>query len=62
MASMIYFDSDMSNNTNTVVYFDGKYSNLYLRLRAMSHTVYAAKFKQTITHQHLLLRREIQYY
>jgi protein associated with RNAse G/E len=44
MASMIYFDSDMSNNTNTVVYFDGTYSNLYLRLRAMSHTVYAATF------------------
>jgi hypothetical protein len=62
MASMIYFDSDMFNNTNTVVYFDGKYSNLYLRLRAMSHTVYAAKFEQTITHQHLLLRREIEYY
>jgi hypothetical protein len=62
MASTIYFDSDMSNNTNTVVYFDGKDSNLYLRLRAMSHKVYAAKFEQTITHQHLLLRREIQYY
>jgi hypothetical protein len=42
MASTIYFDSDMSNNTNTVVYFDGKDSNLYLRLRAMSHKVYAA--------------------
>jgi hypothetical protein len=25
---MNYFDSDMSNSTNTVVYFDGKDSNL----------------------------------
>ena len=54
---MIYFDSDMSNNTNTVVYFDGKDSNLYLRLQAMSHTIYAATFEQTITHQHVFLRR-----
>jgi hypothetical protein len=36
--------------------------NLYLRLRAMSHTTYAAKFEQTITHQHVLLRRESQTY
>jgi hypothetical protein len=49
MASMNYFDSDMSNSTNMVVYFDGKDSNLYLRLRAMSHTIYAPKFEQTIT-------------
>jgi len=26
----------------------------------MSHTIYAAKFEQTITHQHILLRRESQ--
>ena len=26
--------------------------NLYLRLRKMSHTIYAAKFEQTIIHQH----------
>jgi len=39
MASMNYCDSD---STNTVVYFDGKDSNLYLRLQAMSHTIYAA--------------------
>ena len=49
-------------NTNTVVYFDGKDGNLYLRLRTMSHTIYAAKFEQTITHQHVLLRRESQSY
>jgi hypothetical protein len=29
--------------------------NLYLCLRTMSHTIYAAKFEQTITHQHELL-------
>jgi len=34
--------------------------NLYLRLRTMSHTIYAAKFEQTITHQHVFLRRESQ--
>jgi hypothetical protein len=57
---MIYFDSDMSTSTNMVVYFGGKNGNLYLRLRTMSHTIYAAKFEQTITHQHVLLRRESQ--
>ena len=36
--SMNYFDSDMSNNSNTVVYFDGKDGNLYFCLRTMSHT------------------------
>ena len=54
MASMNCFDSDMSNSTNTVVFFDGKDGNLYLRLWAMSHKMYAAKFEQTITH--VLLR------
>ena len=33
---------------------------LYLRLRNMSHTIYAAKFEQTIIHQHVHLRRENQ--
>jgi hypothetical protein len=59
---MTYFDSDMSNSTNTVVYFDWKDDHLYLRLRTMSHTIYAAKFEQTITHQHVLLRWESQSY
>jgi len=36
---MNYFDSDMSISTNTVVYFDGKDGNLYLRLRTMLHTI-----------------------
>ena len=34
--------------------------NLYLRLQTMSHTIYAAKFEQTIIHQHVHLRRESQ--
>ena len=46
---MNYFDSDMSNSTHTVVYFDWKDGNLYLRLGIMLHTIYAAKFEQTIT-------------
>jgi hypothetical protein len=41
MAFMNDFDFDMSNITNTVVHFDGKGSNLYLSLRARSHTTYA---------------------
>jgi hypothetical protein len=46
----------------------GKVVILYLRLRAISHTIYAAQigcfivqpsnFKQTITHQHVLSRLE----
>ena len=35
-------------------------SNLYVRWRIMSHTICGAKFEQTITHQHALLRRESQ--
>ena len=38
------FQFDMYNSTNMVVYFDGKDSNLYLRLRAILHTINAAKF------------------
>jgi hypothetical protein len=57
---MNYFGSDMSNSTNTIVCFDGKDGNLYLRLRTMSYTIYGAKFEQTIIHQHGLLGRESQ--
>ena len=39
-----------------------KDSNLYLRLQTMLYTIYAAKFEQTITYQHVLLRRESQSY
>ena len=65
---MNYFDSDISNNTNSVLYFDGKGNHLYLRLRARSRTIYTvqvgcsifqpAKFEQMITHQHVLSRWE----
>ena len=34
--------------------------NLYLRLRTMSHTIYAAKFERTIIHKQVHLRRESQ--
>ena len=47
---MIYFDSDMSKSTNTVVYFDWKTVNKgnnkiteYIRLRKMSHTIYVSR-------------------
>jgi hypothetical protein len=58
MASLNYFYLDMYNSTNSVVVFDGKDGNVYLRLQKM----YAAKFEQTITHQHVILRRESQSY
>jgi hypothetical protein len=35
--------------------------NLYLRLRTMLHTIYAAKFEQTINNQHVLLRRKVSH-
>jgi hypothetical protein len=60
MLKLNYFDSDMSKGTNMVEYFERKDGNLYLRLRTMSHTIYAAKFEQMITRQHLLLRQESQ--
>jgi hypothetical protein len=57
---MNYFDSDMSKSTNTVVYFDWKTVIYIYVLRTMSHTIYAAKFEQTIIHQYVHLRRESQ--
>ena len=33
MATMNYFDSDMSNSTNTVVHLDEKGGNLFLHLQ-----------------------------
>ena len=51
-----------------VVHLYGKGDNLYLHLRARSHTInvaqvgcsifHLAKFDQTMTHQHVLSRRE----
>ena len=43
-----------------VFYPEPEDGNLYLRLRTMSHTMYTAKFEQTIIHQHVHLRRESQ--
>jgi hypothetical protein len=34
------FDSDMSDNTNTAVFFDEKGGNYCLCLRARQHTIY----------------------
>jgi hypothetical protein len=45
---MIYFDFDMSKSTNTVVD-----NNLYLRLRKMSHTIYAANGKVSHSHRRM---------
>jgi hypothetical protein len=59
MASINYFDSDMSKSTNTVVYFDWK-TVIYIYVCGMLHTIYAAKFEQTIIHQHVHLRRKSQ--
>jgi hypothetical protein len=50
---MIYFDSDMSKSKNTVVYFDWKDGNLYLPLRKMSHTLYAANGKVSHIHRRM---------
>ena len=54
---MNYFDSDMSKSANKVVHFARKN---YIYVWTMSHKIYAAKFEQTITHQHILLRLESQ--
>jgi hypothetical protein len=51
----------MSKGTNTVVYFDCKtVIYIYVCGKLMSHTMYAAKFEQTIIHYHVHLRRESQ--
>ena len=56
---MNYFDSDMSMSTNTVVYFDWK-TVIYIYGCEICRTHYAAKFEQTIIHQHVHLRWESQ--
>jgi hypothetical protein len=43
MASMIYFDSDMSKSTNTVVYFDWKTVIYIYTCGKMSHTIYITR-------------------
>jgi hypothetical protein len=67
MAFMNYFDSAMSNRTNTVVHYIFNGNNLCFCLRTMSDTIYTAQvgcsifhtanFEQTITHQHEPLRK-----
>ena len=50
----------MSKSTDTVVYFDWK-TVIYIYVCGQCQkTIYAAKFEQTITHQHVLLLRESQ--
>jgi hypothetical protein len=56
--AMIYFDSDMSKEYKYGSILSLEEGNLYLRLWTMSPTIYGAKFKQTIIHQHVHLRRE----
>jgi hypothetical protein len=62
MAILIFACIKANSNMTSffLVYFDGKDGNLYLHLQAMSHTIYAAKFEQTIIHQHVHLRRKSQ--
>jgi hypothetical protein len=60
LASMNYFDSDMSKGTNTVVCFDWK-TGIYIYVCGICRAqfyLYAAKFEQTIIHQNVHLRRE----
>ena len=52
----IYFDSDMSKSTNTVVYFRLEDGNLYLPLRKMSHTIFAANGKVGHIHRRMCER------
>jgi len=54
---MNYFDSDISNSTNTVVLFDGKGGNLYIRLRARSHTIYTVQIGCSIFQRVNSIRR-----
>ena len=61
-APHLIYCSISGESGSSISYFDGKYGNLYWHLRAMLPTIYAAKFKQTITHQHMLLRWKSQSY
>jgi hypothetical protein len=59
LASMNYFDSDMSKSTNTVVNFDWK-TGIYIYVCGICRTQFnlCCKFEQTIIHQDVHLRRE----
>jgi hypothetical protein len=54
---MNYFDSDMSNSTNTVVYLDWK-TAIYIYVCGQCRTQFMLPNSETIIHQHVLLRRE----
>ena len=55
------FDSDMSNSTNAVVYFDWR-TAIYIYVSGQCRTQFMLpnSTEQTITHQHVLLRRGSQ--
>ena len=59
--AMIYFDSDLSQEYKYGSILWLEYGHLYLCLRKMSHTIYAAKFKQTIIHQHVPLHGRVSH-
>jgi hypothetical protein len=48
MASMIYFDSDMSKSTNTVVYFDWK-TVIYIYVCRKSRTQFMLSMEKSVT-------------
>ena len=55
-----YFDSDMSNSTNTVLYFDWR-TVIYIYICGQCRTQFMLP-NSSIIHQHVLLRRESQSY
>jgi hypothetical protein len=55
-----YFDSDMSNSTNTVLYFDWR-TVIYIYICVQCRTQFMLP-NSSIIHQHVLLRRESQSY
>ena len=55
MASMIYFDSDMSKSTNTVVYFDWK-TVIYIYVCRKSRTQFMLPMEKSHSPAHMLMR------
>jgi hypothetical protein len=49
--------SQMIKSQNKIIYM---VVNIYFYVCGQCRTIYAAKFEQTIIHQHVLLRRESQ--
>jgi len=50
---MIYFDSDISKSTNTIVYFDWKTVIYIYVCRKCKHTIYAACGKVSCIHRRM---------